>query len=366
MTVEEKSVYKDLVYLVSCAINETPPDQQIVANTDFEKLFLCAKKHSLLTIAATELERAGIVRDDFTQEKWKAIRRELAFNSEREKILSALEKAEIWYLPMKGIVIKDYYPGIGMRQMTDNDILFDSNKEETVISIMLDLGFDLENVNPVNDVFFKKPFFNFEMHKAFYPKDSKRYNYYKTIKEKLLKDSGNSYGYHFSDEDFYIYMIAHEYKHFSEAGTGLRSLLDVFLFLRGKQESLDWNYITGELDKLELTDFENTNRRLAAHLFSGEDADSEELDVLNQILRSGTRGTFGNLLEKLGGGVTGKIRFVIRRIFFPLESVKAFYPVFYKYPLLLPFLPFYRLFCGLADKKRRDNIKKQLTALIKK
>ena len=31
---------------------------------------------------------------------------------------------------------------------------------------------------------------------------------------------GSRYGYHFSDEDFYLYMLAHEYKHFSGSGTG--------------------------------------------------------------------------------------------------------------------------------------------------
>ena len=44
--------------------------------------------------------------------------------------------------------------------------------------------------------------------------------YYQDVKSHLILDEGSRYGYHFSDEDFYLYMLAHEYKHFSGSGTG--------------------------------------------------------------------------------------------------------------------------------------------------
>lgn len=46
-----------------------------------------------------------------------------------------------------------------------------------------------------------------------------------------------------------IYMIAHEYKHFSKGGTGLRSLLDTYVFLRHCDETLDKEYVESELKK---------------------------------------------------------------------------------------------------------------------
>jgi len=61
--------------------------------------------------------------------------------------------------------------------------------------------------------------------------------YYEEIKQRLVKDSENEYGYHFSDEDFYIYLLLHGYKHFSNYGNGIGFLTDIFVFLQKKNNS---------------------------------------------------------------------------------------------------------------------------------
>ena len=66
------------------------------------------------------------------------------------------------------------------------------------------------------------------------------------------------------------YMTAHEYKHYSAGGTGLRSLLDVYLFLRKFGKSLDFDYISQEAEAWGFTEFEGLNRSLALRLFPGE------------------------------------------------------------------------------------------------
>lgn len=43
-----------------------------------------------------------------------------------------MEQRGIWYLPLKGIILKEFYPSVGMRQMSDNDILFDEAFAEQV------------------------------------------------------------------------------------------------------------------------------------------------------------------------------------------------------------------------------------------
>ena len=63
----------------------------------------------------------------------------------------------------------------------------------------------------------------------------------------LLKEEGNRFGYRFSDEDFYLFLTAHEYKHYSWGGTGLRSLMDVYVYLKNLEGRLDWNYIKEEI-----------------------------------------------------------------------------------------------------------------------
>lgn len=113
-----------LMYLIRCILNKKTPAKEKLDKMDLSGVFKVAKGHSLTAIAAYALESAGIYDKDFEEEKNKAIRKTIILDAERENVLAELEKACIWYMPLKGILIKDLYPQIGMRQMADNDILF--------------------------------------------------------------------------------------------------------------------------------------------------------------------------------------------------------------------------------------------------
>ena len=114
--------------------------------------------------------------------------------------------------------------------MSDYDILFDATRADNVKSIMKNLVFTTKYFGTGNhDVYYKELLCNFEMHRGLFGSTYNEifYKYYSDVKNQLKKDDGNNYGYHFSPEDFYIYITSHEYKHYSDGGTGLCSLLDV-------------------------------------------------------------------------------------------------------------------------------------------
>ena len=120
--------------------------------------------------------------------------------------------------------------------------------------------------------------------------------YYKNVKERLIKDEDNSFGYHFRDEDFYIYIITHAYKHYNGSGTGLRSLLDIYMFLKQKESKLDWDYIVTQLEELQIKDFEEESREFCKKLFSQKpyQLTNNELEIFKYYLHSGTYGTMKN------------------------------------------------------------------------
>ena len=129
---------------------------------------------------------------------------------DRAQLFERLEADQIWYMPLKGSLLKDLYPRYGMRQMSDNDILFDSSRAEDVRQIMESMGFTTKHFGHGNhDVYFKKPESNFEMHTSIIDHNDERFfEYYRNVKDRLIKDEGNDYGYHFSDEGFlYIHDI---------------------------------------------------------------------------------------------------------------------------------------------------------------
>ena len=326
-----------------------------------------AKMHSLAAIAAYALESAEIHNKAFEEAKNKAIRKNIILDVERESVLNELEKAGIWYMPLKGAVLKDMYPQIGMREMADNDILFDANRSQAVKAIMEALGFTTEHFGRSNhDVYQKPPVCNSEMHNALfsYTGGEKLIEYYSDVKNRLEKDRGNRYGYHFTNEDFYIYITAHEYKHFSHGGTGLRNLVDRYVFLNHFADDLDMSYIKAELSKIELLNYEKKSHDFALKLYNGVKLDAEGKQFLDYYIFSGTYGTTENLVENRikarGGGITSRIRYGLDRFIGPVSRhnpsytvYAAQYPTFYKHKLLLPLLPFYRLIHGLKNSRKR-------------
>lgn len=178
----------------------------------------------------------------------------------------------------------------------------------------------------------------------------------------MTREESDQYGFHFSDEDFYIYMIVHEYKHYSNSGTGLRSLMDDFVYLRAKGEKLDWTYIGDELQKLGVAEFEQKSRTLSNKLFSDSECSTltaAEREILEEYLFSGTYGTVQKTVEKRmelfkeSTGKVSKFRYLWSRLFPNMEFYKKYYPFFYQHKYLLPAVWIYRFFRGVAGKSAK-------------
>lgn len=338
-----------LIYLIRCVLHNRIPAKEKLDKINLSGVFAVAQRHSLTAAAAYAVESAGITDTRFEDAKNKAIRKNILLDYERENVLAELESAGIWYCPLKGSIIKEWYPEIGMREMADNDILCDSRKMAEIHSCMEDLGFKTKSFGKSHqDTYHKPPVCSFEMHSSLLePRHGDvLYNYYRSIKSKLIKDDDKQYGYHFSNEDFYVYFIAHEYKHFAVCGTGLRSLVDTYIVLKHFDCALDWRYINKELETLRLTDFEQKNRMLAVKLFSGEALTPDEKKLLNYHI---TSGTYGSVENRISNGITddtssvGKARYILKRLTLPEQMLKEFHPFYYRHKLLRPILYFKRL-----------------------
>ena len=93
-----------------------------------DELYELADDHMLSSTAGMALESAGVKKDCCVQAVAQAQRKNILLDVDRKKVLGELEKAGIWYMPMKGAILKDMYPRLGMRQMSDNDILVDNQR----------------------------------------------------------------------------------------------------------------------------------------------------------------------------------------------------------------------------------------------
>lgn len=357
---------KDVIYLAYCGVNGKIPSSARVQKMDISAVYEASQKHLLTAICAMSLESAGIKDDRFTQASAKAIRRIIQMDIDRAQLFEHFEKENIWYMPLKGSLLKDLYPKYGMRQMSDNDILFDSTRAEDVKRIMESMGFTCDHFGKGNhDVYFKQPVSNFEMHTTIINRNDKRlFEYYLNVKDRLIKDEGNDYGYHFSDEDFYVFMTAHEYKHYSKGGTGLRSVLDTYVYLSKLGDKLDMQYIKTECKKLGMAEFESQSRSLAMNLFGAKKLTEENKQMLKYIAFSGTYGTIENMINnkvaKYGNSKLAKMKYTLGRLTIPLSEKnerysawKAYYPWFYEKKYRIPLLFFYRFGKGLTVSRKK-------------
>ena len=357
---------KDLIYLISCAVNKRTPDAQRCAEMDDAAVYSLACSHMLSAAAASALERVMTLPQHWLNAKGNSKRRLIIYQAERTKLLQELDKCGIWYLPLKGIILKDMYPESAMREMSDNDILCDPTKMSEVREVMTSLGFTCKEYGKKYHDIYQKGIMTFEMHSNLFNRTDhpETFYYYNTIKERLIKDDDNLCGYHMTDEDFYIYCVKHMYKHFSKAGTGLRSLLDIYILNKVKGMSLDRGYISSELDHFGLREYELKTRQLAENVFSLQPLSESEKEELAFYAYSGSHGTIENAIAKElehNDSKKAKRRYILRRIFPTGKDIELNNPTVYHHMVLYPFWIVYRPFKGLVKKRRK--ISAELKAL---
>ena len=354
---------RDFLLLTASGINRTPLEKERAAAMDLRALFKLSMHHSLTTVAASALEAAGVQDAPFQQEKRREELRLALMEHERLTVEKGLAAAKIWYMPLKGALLKDCYPSAGMRQMSDVDILFDAAREDEIQAIMEKAGFTLLAMEASHHAnYWKPPVTHVEMHRMLFSdlSDERVFRYYEHVSERLLGEGEEK---HFSREDFYLYMIAHEFKHFCWFGTGLRSLTDTYVYIRRYEKELDWDYIAAEARKIGIERYEKANRELAMQVFRTGQTDGltrKQRALLEyyltdrpyEVSKSQTR----EEIRKIGVG-----RYIWHRLFPPMIIVEYLYPFFYYHKALLPFMPIWRItqrvvkVLGLETEEQKEN-----------
>ncbi len=374
---------KNVIYLAACALGGVCPNPQAIKEADLSAVFAQAKRHSMQAITYIALETYikeygydGL--DKETTDKWhKAYNYELKklimMSLERDKLLNYLESNGIWYLPLKGAVLMNWYPKLGMRQMSDNDILTDARRRKEIRKFMTENGYDVtEYGGEQPDTYSKEDRFVFEIHHKLYSEAENlkvMSDYYRNVEERLVSDGKTKYGKRFTDEDFYIYITTHAYKHFVSRGNGIRSLVDASVAEKRIGSAVFGEYVTTELKKLGIEEYRNEISQLSGKLFSENPPLPCEYETLlskreRELVAYHTfSGTFGNLeltvsnamleMKKSDKVTLGtRIRYLLSRVFPNMDFYKLNFPTAYKYKILLPLCWFMRVFRGVFHIKK--------------
>ena len=185
------------------------------------------------------------------------------------------------------------------------------------------------------------------------------------------KDTDKEYGYHMSDEDFYLYMICHAHKHFSRNGMGIRFLMDEYVFLKEKGEALDNDYINEKICEFGLEKFDADLRKVSKMAFDEDVECSEDsLTDSEKALYDSCLGAgiFGNIETRwkneayeMSANSTDTItkKEYIKNRLFPDENwYRIYHPFVYKHKIVKPFFTIYRL--TVLAFRGRKNVKKEM------
>lgn len=360
--IQQKAEVEYLIYLLSCAIKE----EKAVAkdDIDYSALLKLSKKHQVYNIIVGLIKDFDCVSDEL-KEKFKnfnlsEVSRMIVVNNERELIFDELDEKGIKYMPLKGLVIRNYYPKVSMRQMSDNDILFDVNYRDDVAKIMKDNGYVTTATGENSDDYHKAPYSTFEFHRNLFFKGNGFCPSFDNLWENSTKNEERPYMYDMGVNDIYTYSVCHMYKHFSSAGCGIRFLVDNYLILKKEENNLDWDYINNFFDKIGIADFEKQCRNLALKLFDNIELNDDENDLFEVFINNGIFGDYKIRISKTIQSMVNddvdikkaKKQYILYRLFPPKEKMIADYRVLEKKPYLLFAYYIFRLFKALINGKK--------------
>lgn len=343
-----------------CPVAERKPD--------WEYLYKLCKAHKIEAMVCNGVEHMAKEQQppEKIMEKLKKKRKKEEFRDaiqqlSLEELLDAFETEGIDCIPLKGILMKQFYPDTSLRMMADLDILYRPEQEEDVHRILLSKGYDCDHKDESHNVYFRQPVMNIEMHHRLMSEASWVSDYYERVWERAKLQEGKNHTYCFRWEDYYIFMLVHLCKHFRYGGSGIRSVVDIWMFMNQLENQLDWNYINGELKKIQMEAFDSHIRKLADIWFRGSSS-TEFYHTLTEFLVGS--GVYGNIKnhrvhqvvkeDKNRGNIRlAQIRIKLRVIFLPSKYMKMQYSWLEKYPILLPAAWMMRIFRTIFRKKGR-------------
>ena len=348
------------------AVMQEKPVPEMPEGLSLQTLFAFAREHSVEALVFHGLSQLSQDETDPVWKQWNDRAELLLMQSivqlaDRDAVIEDLTGAGMEILPVKGSWLKEAYPQIDFRQMSDLDILIHRKDRELARSRMQEMGFAEEvheDSSPHHDCYEKKPYTAVELHLQLLPSGSGYDSYYDDIWEKAVPVEGNDRLRKLPPEDEYIFYLLHMKKHMEEFGCGIRTVLDSVVY-RDIWPEMDRAYLEAEYRKLGISEYVRKVETLADCWFAtGEAVPEALLAMAENVLWAGAYGNLDNgfrmrmekLKEKYKNPVVVQIVYWTSRVCRPMDEMKFRYPILEKLPVLLPVLWITRILGKLIRK----------------
>ncbi len=349
-----------LFSLLRCLLSEEAA-QAVQVDSLPQAVYTLAERHDLAHLLGEALRCAGIhpqkeLGQQLTRRQMIAVSRYEQLTYELTAVCAALEQAQIPHLPLKGAVLRQYYPQPWMRSSCDVDILVHPEDLELAVRVLTEsLSYRKDKAGAHDVSLFSPGGIHIELHYALVEKQQA--NAAHTILDRvweLAHSVEDSYLYEMDDPVFYFYHIAHMAKHVEQGGCGIRSFLD--LWILEHRVPHDDRARHALLQQGGLLPFADACRRLAKVWFSAASPDDLTRTLESYILTGGTFGNRENLVTVQQHKQGGRGSYLFSRIFMPLQQLQHDYPILKKHPWLAPAYQVYRWLRLLRPHRLRRSL----------
>ena len=351
-----------LIRLVVCGAELTLQDKEALTPELLPKLYALSKSHDMAHIMAQGLSDLGLLGEDeisqkFQKQQMLAVYRYQNLNHELNRICQTLEDAKIPFIPLKGSVLRQYYPAPWMRTSCDIDVLVHEEALDRAVALLEEKGYKSESKGLHDISLYSSGGIHLELHYETV-EENRAVNanaILSGIWEHAMPKSADSSHMTLTDEMFYFYHVAHLAKHFENCGSGIRPFLDLWI-LEHCVEHDDTNR-NALLQQGGLLTFANVSRRLSEIWFGDAQHDEVTEQMQSFVLSSGIYGTLDNRVAIQRNQHGGKIRYVLSRIFMPYDSLRKLYPILNKHKWLTPVMEVRRWFRILLKGRIKSSIR---------
>lgn len=324
-----------------------------------------AKRHDLAHLLAEGLllNRLADAQDPAfsgaQQEQFLAVFRYEKLNYALGEVSRLLEEEQIPFLPLKGSVLRQYYPKPWMRTSCDIDILVQEVDLDRAAALLCErLSYENRGKDAHDVSLFSPDGQHLELHYDLVEEGRAKSarKILGSVWEMAVPKDGCRYHMEMPDELFYFYHVAHMAKHFELGGCGIRPLLDLWILDRRAPQNRTAQ--DALLRRGGLLTFADAARKLSRVWFEGEEHSTLSKEMESFILRGGVYGTTENRVEVQQQKTGGKWKYAMQKIFLPYRKLKYHYPILEKHPWLTPVMEVRRwcklLFGGQARRGMRE------------
>ena len=315
------------------------------------EIYNCLHMHDLAHLVAGVLAQNGLKEREekaylaFKREMQLVVYRFEGMRYQFERICETLERAQIPYMPLKGAILRGYYPEDWMRTSCDIDVLVSpKHLKDATEALKKELDYREEGEHAHEISLYSEDGVHLELHYELISPDEN------TQHRKMLENvwdvatlkAGTQYCYELPQTYFYFYILAHTAKHFTiTGGCGIRSVVDLYLYAQKhpnvKREA------TFLLEEGKLCKFADEIEFLGKVWLEGEESTPLADKMTEFIIKGGTYGSASNKVSALQKKEGGRFKYAMNRLFMPYSKLKIVYPVLNKHKYLYPFLTVWRL-----------------------